>query len=60
MEEPLREASHLTHVLSLVHAPEATDLESIAFMATKVRGQLRAVERILQLLLAATELKTMH
>jgi hypothetical protein len=60
MEEPPREASHLAHVLSLVNAAEGPDLESISFTATKVRQQIRSVEKILRLLFAAAERKTVH
>jgi hypothetical protein len=52
-EEPLQEAMHLVHMLSLVDPKDSDDLQSIAFVGTKVEAHLREVKQALLGLFAA-------
>ena len=48
MEEPLCEATHLVHVLSLLDPKESSDLVSIAFAATKIETHLHKINECLR------------
>ena len=54
MEDPLREATQLVHLLSLVDPKEGDDLESIAFVATKAQGYLMCLNNTLRNLFSVT------
>jgi hypothetical protein len=52
MEEPLREASHLVRIISLVDSKHDGDQASITFVATKAETHLSAASATLRSLYA--------